>query len=66
MEKRKAAKALMMAAALAGGGSLIDANIYAQGQTTVTKKYVWCQSKLMYRECNSLGNGDKCTQGQTC
>ena len=67
MEKRKMAKALVMTAALAGGTSLINPDVYAQGQTSVPikKKYEWCQKLLMYRVCG-YGNGLDCNDGQSC
>lgn len=30
------------------------------------KKYVWCQTKQMYKDCKTTGNGLKCTTGVTC
>ena len=66
MEKRKLAKALVLTAALAGGTSLINVQTYGQGQTSLPKKYEWCQRTLSYMKCG-YGNGSSCTgTGSTC
>ncbi len=65
MEKKKMAKALVLTAALAGGASFISNDVYAQGQTSIPKKYEWCQKTMMYRVCG-YGNGLDCSQSQSC
>lgn len=64
MEKKKMAKALVLTAAVASGISLL-APTYSEAQASV-KKYVWCQSKFGWYECNPYGTGLTCTTGQKC